>query len=157
MVPALGRLPRSVSWTVHCLHRSGATRIRTRHNRWDNFINCPCGSKVTLQAAPGTRVERLVARIEQWIEQGLLKPGERLRSVRAGAAEHGVSKNTMAEVYDRLVAQGLLEARRGSGYYVSHIARPAFDELQPHVVEAIDTVSFLREQLEQNHGVRVGE
>ena len=112
---------------------------------------------MTLQAAPGTRVEQLVARIQQWIEQGLLRPGERMRSVRAGAAEHGVSKNTMAEVYDRLVAQGLLEARRGSGYYVSRIARPAFDELQPHVVEAIDTVSFLREQLEQNHGVRVGD
>jgi len=96
-------------------------------------------------------------RIEQWIEQGLLKPGERLRSVRAGAAEHGVSKNTMAEAYDRLVAQGLLEARRGSGYYVSRIARPVFDELQPHVVEAIDTVSFLREQLEQNQGARVGD
>lgn len=108
-------------------------------------------------AAAGTRVEQLVERIQQWIEQGLLKPGERMRSVRAGAAEHGVSKNTMAEAYDRLVAMGLLEARRGSGYYVNRIARPAFDELQPHVVEAIDTVSFLREQLEQNQGARVGD
>src|SRR5690606_27009171 len=115
------------SATVHRSHPSGAIRVRTRHNRWDNPINCPCGSKVTLQAPPGTRVEQLVERIQQWIEQGLLKPGERLRSVRAGAAEHGVSKNTMAEVYDRLVAQGLLEARRGSGYYVNRIARPALD------------------------------
>ncbi|KAA0218645.1 MAG: PLP-dependent aminotransferase family protein [Lautropia sp.] len=105
----------------------------------------------------GTRVEQLIGRIRHWIEQGLLKPGDRLLSVRAGATEQGVSKNTMAEAYDRLVAQGLLEARRGSGYYVSRIARPAFDELQPHVVEAIDTVSFLREQLEQSQGVRVGD
>ena len=80
---------------VYLCFRSGAIRIRTRHNRWDNFINCPCGSKVTLQAAPGTRVERLVARIEQWIEQGLLKPGERLRSVRAGAAEWIESLGTL--------------------------------------------------------------
>ena len=49
------------------------------------------------------------------IDDGLLKPGERLRSIRAGATEHGVSKNTMAEAYERLVALGYLEARRGAG------------------------------------------
>ncbi|MDJ0933492.1 GntR family transcriptional regulator [Breoghania sp.] len=40
---------------------------------------------------------------------GAYKPGDRLPSVHQAAREHDVSKNTMAETYDRLVAQGLLE------------------------------------------------
>ncbi len=91
------------------------------------------------------------------IDDGLLKPGERLRSIRAGAAEHGVSKNTMAEAYERLVALGYLEARRGAGYFVSRLARKSAQSPPPHVVEAVDIVSFLREQLEQHYEVRVGD
>lgn len=104
-----------------------------------------------------TRVEEIVARIAGLIADGLLKPGERLLSVRAGAAEHGVSKNTMAEAYDRLVAQGHLEARQGAGYYVARVRSGAAPPRPAHVVQAMDSVSLLREQLVQTYAVRVGD
>ena len=47
------------------------------------------------------KVERLLAGTIKLIDEGLLKPGDRVRSIRAGAAEQGVSKNTMAEAYER--------------------------------------------------------
>ncbi|MEZ5785181.1 MAG: PLP-dependent aminotransferase family protein [Xanthobacteraceae bacterium] len=89
--------------------------------------------------------------------QGAFKVGERLPSVRRAAEEHGVSKNTMAEAYDRLVAQGLLEARPGSGYYVSHLKLPRASPPPPHVAAAVDLVSLLREQLDRHYELRPGD
>lgn len=103
------------------------------------------------------RTEGIVARIVRAIEQGLLQPGKRMGSLRAAAEEYGVSKNTMVEVYDRLVAQGRLEARRGSGFFVRAPGQRPNDVAPPHMTEAIDIVSLLREQLCQVHPVRVGD
>ena len=104
-----------------------------------------------------TRVGEIVERVADAIERGLLKPGERLASVRRAAEDHGVSKNTMAEAYDRLVASGHLEPRRGAGYFAAATARAARARVPPHLAEAIDTVSLLREQLEAQHKVRPGD
>ncbi|WP_203074815.1 aminotransferase-like domain-containing protein [Falsiroseomonas ponticola] len=108
-------------------------------------------------ARPTTRGQEIVDRIADAIERGLLKPGEKLASVRRAAEDHGVSKNTMAEAYDRLVASGHLEPRRGAGYFAAATARPARARVPPHLAEAIDTVSLLREQLEAQHKVRPGD
>ncbi|MBP2302709.1 aminotransferase-like domain-containing protein [Azospirillum picis] len=104
-----------------------------------------------------SRVGGIVDKIAGLIGDGLLTPGERLLSVRAGAVEHGVSKNTMAEAYDRLVALGYLEAKQGSGYYVARVRRAAAGQQSPHIAEAVDFVSLLREQLEQTYAVRIGD
>lgn len=103
------------------------------------------------------RTGRIVARIERSIEEGLLQPGRRMPSLRAAALEYGVSKNTMVEAYDRLVALGRLEARRGAGFYVRAPGRNAIEAPPAHMAEAIDIVSLLREQLRQTHPVRVGD
>ena len=68
---------------------------------------------------PPSRVAAIVDALSRMIADGRAAPGERVASVRRAAAEHCVSKNTVAEAYDRLVAQGLLEARPGSGYVVA--------------------------------------
>jgi len=107
-----------------------------------------------------SRIEDLVSRIAHAIDEGLLLPGKRLPAIRAAALEYGVSKNTVVEAYDRLVARGRLEARRGSGFYVrSGAAAPGLMEAvaAPNIVEAIDLVSLLREQLQQVQHVRVGD
>ena len=105
-----------------------------------------------------TRVDTIVGTIAGMIEGGLLKPGERVASVRSAAVDHGVSKNTMAEAYDRLVASGALEARLGSGYFVTAAAaRSSRQQPRPDVAEALDLVSLLREQLDQRHAVRPGD
>ncbi|WP_230533023.1 aminotransferase-like domain-containing protein [Microvirga roseola] len=104
-----------------------------------------------------TRVSSIVERIIHLIDSDILKPGHRVLSVRAGGIEYGVSKNTMAEAYDRLVALGYLSAKQGSGYYVAQTKRPLATERPPHVIEAVDFVSLLEEQLVQHYAVRVGD
>ncbi len=104
------------------------------------------------------RAEQIARNIAQQIERGHLAPGMRLGSVRQAAAEFGVSKNTLVEAYDRLVAQGYLEPKRGSGFYVARPRPKASAAIRPaHVSEAIDLVSLLREQLNQHYAVRVGD
>lgn len=104
-----------------------------------------------------TRSETIFKRLQTQIEGGLLKAGERLLSVRAASAEYQVSKNTVAEAYDRLVALGLIHARQGSGYFVASGRHVMTSDPSPHVAEAIDTASLLREQLIQHYAVRVGD
>ncbi|QCK86297.1 PLP-dependent aminotransferase family protein [Phreatobacter aquaticus] len=104
-----------------------------------------------------TRTDRIVGDIAALIDNGALKPGERVASVRRAAADQGVSKNTMAEAYDRLVASGHLVARAGSGYFVAIDARPPSLAPRANVAEALDLVSLLREQFEQHYEVRPGD
>src|SRR5689334_13665613 len=53
------------------------------------------------------------------IRAGRLGAGTRLPSSRALAADLGVARNTVAEVYSQLVAEGWLTARTGSGTSVA--------------------------------------
>jgi DNA-binding transcriptional MocR family regulator len=104
-----------------------------------------------------TRSHDIISRISRAIEDGLLHPGRRMPSLREAALENAVSKNTMVEVYDRLVALGLLEARPGSGFFVRSARRNPVETPPPHMSEAMDIVSLLREQLCQTQPVRVGD
>lgn len=108
-------------------------------------------------AAP-TRVEAIVRSIEERIARGVLRPGEKLPSIRAAQIAFGVSRNTLVDAYDRLAATGRIEARPGSGFYVAARLRTAMPApAAPTMVEAVDSVWLLREQLEQHYDVRVGD
>ncbi len=75
-------------------------------------------------ARPGGRVRaRLEAALRDAVRTGRLAPGTRLPSSRALAADLGLARNTVAEAYTQLVAEGWLTARRGSGTEVA--GRPA--------------------------------
>lgn len=50
--------------------------------------------------------------------------GDRLPSIRGLAASMKVSPSTVVEAYDRLVAEGTIRARRGSGFYAAATALP---------------------------------
>ncbi|UXM94650.1 PLP-dependent aminotransferase family protein [Bartonella sp. HY329] len=104
-----------------------------------------------------SRVDEIVAVTAKRIREGVLLTGERLSSVRKAALQFGVSKNTMAEAYDRLVAMGLLHARKGSGYYVLAIDVKKNNEISPQVHNAIDIASLLLEQLDHHYDVRPGD
>ncbi|MFZ6762159.1 aminotransferase-like domain-containing protein [Pseudoroseomonas sp. WGS1072] len=107
-----------------------------------------------------SKAGRIAARLVAAMEGRQLRPGSRLASIRQGAREQGVSKNTMAEAYERLVASGHLEARRGAGYFVSgRPSRPAglVPAARREVAEALNLVSLLREQTEEHYLVRPGE
>lgn len=107
--------------------------------------------------ATETKAESLARRIAHSVERGVLPAGSRLRSIRACASKEGVSRNTVIDAYNRLIARGYVDARPGSGYYVRKVARPPASAPAAHIVEAIDVVSLLREQLEQHYEVRVGD
>lgn len=65
------------------------------------------------------RYEALAADIAVSIRNGLLKPGDRLPSVRQASASRHVSPATVFEAYYLLEAQGLIRSRPRSGYYVA--------------------------------------
>lgn len=75
-------------------------------------ITLDAGGKVPL-------VSQIVAAVAEQIAEGVLAPGARLPSVRQLATECSVSTLTVSNAYNRLVAEGYLEARRASGYYVA--------------------------------------
>jgi DNA-binding transcriptional MocR family regulator len=104
-----------------------------------------------------SKIDRIVARISMLIDQGVMRSGTRLRSLRSAAEEYGVSKNTVVEAYDRLVARGYVEPRHGAGFYVLPARRKPDDLVAARMVEAVDVASLLREQLEHNFTVRLGE
>ncbi len=102
-------------------------------------------------------VDRILGVVSEQIASGLYKAGQKLPSVRGGAEQFGVSKNTMAEAYDRLVARGLATARQGSGYYVAENRPAPVPRIKPDVSEATSIMSLLREQLDQNYQTRPGD
>jgi DNA-binding transcriptional MocR family regulator len=68
------------------------------------------------------RYEALAEDIARSIRSGLLKPGERLPSVRQASVARKLSPATVFQAYYRLEAQGLVESRARSGYYVTRAA-----------------------------------
>ncbi|WP_185983674.1 PLP-dependent aminotransferase family protein [Aureimonas mangrovi] len=104
-----------------------------------------------------TRVDEIVEAVKADIAGGVYALGDRLAPVRAAALSYGVSKNTMAEAYDRLVSEGFLRAVGGSGYYAARSGRDLWSAPPPHFVEATDAVSLLREQLDPHFDVRPGD
>ena len=59
------------------------------------------------------------------IAEGRLHAGMRLPSRRRMAARLRVSRNTVATVYDMLIAEGMIEAQHGAGTFVTREASPA--------------------------------
>ena len=75
-----------------------------------------------MKAAPVQQrrlADDIVDRIETLILEGTLKPGERLPAERALAEEFGVSRPSLREALQKLVARGLLQSRHGGGTFVS--------------------------------------
>ena len=62
--------------------------------------------------------EKIAARFEGQVKNGLLKPGDKLLSVRALSREQGISISTAYKAYVELENMGMIEARPKSGYYV---------------------------------------
>jgi DNA-binding transcriptional MocR family regulator len=70
-------------------------------------------------AANGPRFRALARSIAGAVERGAFDPGERLPAEREIAATLAVSRGTVVAAYDLLVADGLVERRRGSGTFVA--------------------------------------
>ena len=62
---------------------------------------------------------QLCVALREMILGGGLDAGERLPASRTLARDLGVSRTTVIEAFDRLVAEGLIESRTGSGTFIS--------------------------------------
>jgi len=71
------------------------------------------------RTAPGPLGVQLSGAIRELVVAGTLTRGDRLPSSRALAGDLGVSRSVTEHAYEQLLAEGWLEARRGSGTYVA--------------------------------------
>jgi DNA-binding transcriptional MocR family regulator len=81
-------------------------------------IPSPATTQVLSRESGESLVAQIVRSIEARIDDKLLRTGARMPSIRHFSDLHGVSRFTVVEAYDRLVAKGFLESRRGSGFFV---------------------------------------
>lgn len=65
-----------------------------------------------------SRYQDLAEQTEKLIADGVLRPGDRLPSVRQACRSHDVSPVTVTQAYYLLESRGLIEARPKSGYFV---------------------------------------
>ena len=77
---------------------------------------------------------QLYAQVRQAIMSGHLPASARLPSTRSLVEDLGVSRNTIVNAFDRLVAEGYLESRVGSGIYVAVLPAltPSLAAKPPH-------------------------
>lgn len=63
-------------------------------------------------------VTQIVAGFRQMVDDGALRPGAKLPSIRQFAHANGVSVYTVVDAYDRLVALGYFQSQANSGFFV---------------------------------------
>ncbi|TJZ53037.1 PLP-dependent aminotransferase family protein [Streptomyces piniterrae] len=73
---------------------------------------------------PGGLRAALMSALREAVRTGRLAPGTRLPSSRSLAADLGIARNTVADAYAELVAEGWLSARQGSGTRVAERTLP---------------------------------
>ncbi|HZH51802.1 MAG TPA: PLP-dependent aminotransferase family protein [Microvirga sp.] len=97
-----------------------------------------------------TRTSEVIRAIRSKLSSRALVAGDRLPSIRSFAATMGVSPSTVVEAYDRLAAEGLIRARRGSGFYVAGNGLPplAVAETEPRRERAVDPFWVSRQSLD---------
>ncbi len=82
------------------------------------------------------RYQQLADEMSEAIRGGLLRPGERLPSVRHTCQRQNVSPSTVFQAYGLLETQGLIEARARSGFYVRGGRKSARPSPLPAVARA---------------------
>lgn len=78
----------------------------------------PPGSLTLSRDSDESLIDQIVRAVSVRIDDKVLRSGARMPSIRAFAATHGVSAFTVVASYDKLVAKGYVESRRGAGFYV---------------------------------------
>jgi GntR family transcriptional regulator/MocR family aminotransferase len=82
------------------------------------------GTDLHLEVAGPRLRSGLMAALREAVRTGRLVPGTRLPSSRALAVDLGVARNTVADAYAELIAEGWLTAKQGSGTRVAERSQP---------------------------------
>ena len=107
------------------------------------------GEQSRIEGHGETLIATVMGAIRQRIGARSLTPGAKLPSIRAFAATTRVSKSTVVEAYERLVAEGVIRSRPGSGYYVAAPLAPlSLAVIGPKLDREIDPLWISRQSLE---------
>jgi DNA-binding transcriptional MocR family regulator len=115
--------------------------------QFDTMLPRSLSPRVRHRAAP-TETSRmklfevLAHDIAESILNGVLQPGDRLPSVRQACASRDISPSTVFRAYYVLEAQGLIEARERSGYFVAVGTRRCPPEPEPEPAPSPDADSL---------------
>ena len=97
------------------------------------------GTLLTLPLDPAATTplfRQLYDGLRRGILDGTLAPGVRLPATRSLAGELGVSRNTVLNAYEQLLAEGYLEGKVGSGTYVPRTLPEEMLQVRPAVAPA---------------------
>ena len=101
---------------------------------------------------------QMAERICDEIISGKYSPGERIPSVRELAVYLGVNANTAVRAYENLSAQGIIQTRRGLGFFVTEDAKDRImqarrlrfmDDTLPEVFRQMQMLDIPVETLEE--------
>src|SRR5271163_4313468 len=92
-------------------------------------------------ARPRRAFEEIIHQIKALIEEGALKPGDKLPSERALAAEFQVSRNTLREALRTLELGGQITLRRGASGG-AFVADPAPPDNNDYVIPSLRVTDF---------------
>jgi len=89
-------------------------------------------------------VAQIVEGFRRMIEDGTLRPGAKLPSIRQFAHSHEVSVYTVVDAYDRLVALGFFASRPHSGFFVRSRATGALAQTSTRGNYNFDSMWYMR-------------
>jgi DNA-binding transcriptional MocR family regulator len=102
----------------------------------------------------GTLVEQVMVAVRKQIASRQTAPGVKLTSIRALSVRMKVSKSTVVDAYDRLAAEGVIQSRPGSGFYVAgHLPPFSLSDAGPHLDRVIDPLMITRQSLDDGSGL----
>lgn len=90
--------------------------------------------------------------IKKLIDDRVVRSGARMPSIRDFASKHHVSRFTVVQAYDKLVAMGYLNSKLGSGFYVSarHNPHSSADD-NSNLYGSVDVAWLLHNALEDRN------
>ncbi|WP_461537231.1 FCD domain-containing protein [Spongorhabdus nitratireducens] len=94
-----------------------------------------------------TLADRITAKLETMIVEGVYRPGERLPAERTLAQQLEVSRPSLRSALQTLAAKGILRSRQGGGHYVTDsltrsLSDPLLDMLGKHPEARDDVLEF---------------
>lgn len=100
------------------------------------------------RTAEGTLVAQVMAAVRKQIASRQTAPGVKLPSIRVFAERMQVSKSTVVDAYERLVAEGAIQSRPGSGFYIAgHLPPFSLADTGPSLDQEIDPLWVTRQSL----------
>lgn len=84
--------------------------------------------------------EQIIQKIKELCLRGIMKPGDKLPSVREMASLIIANPNTVSKAYKELEREGVIETLRGRGTFISESVKMSLDE---------GKVTLIKEQLKQ--------